>query len=281
MRNARFWRLAVIITTVGGLSLGAAGTALAGGGARSDLGVTIATTSAFMPVTGDTLVRFGAPFPADSANVSGSVTGIPPGLTSVTVTLLAKPFGATAFASTGVPATLRAAGGTAAYTFPVRPTVATSYEVAVSQAAGSATLRTSGPQTVYVIPDVTVTGLTCARPSCSGQLVITAQFPPSAFARESAKKLNVYQGLRESPDRTPAEPDQLSLAGPPAHVVTDATKSTVQYTVRYGFNVGRAEGYQWKINYCTQDTESADGMGLPGDHFCGDKKISTDDPYLG
>ena len=76
MRNARFWRLAVIITAAGGLSLGAAGTALAGGGARSDLGVTIGTTSTFVPVSGDTLVRFGAPAPEDTANVSGSVTGI-------------------------------------------------------------------------------------------------------------------------------------------------------------------------------------------------------------
>jgi hypothetical protein len=281
MRNARFWRLAVIITAAGGLSLGAAGTALAGGSARSDLGVTIGTTSTFVPVTGDTLVRYGAPFPQNSANVSGSVTGIPAGLTSVVVTLLDKPFGATAFASAGPPATLRPSGGSAAYTFPVRPTVATSYEVVVSQAAGSAPLRTSGPQTVYVIPDVTVTGLRCARPSCSGQLVITALFPPSAFGRESAKKLNVYQGLRQSPDRTPAEPDKLSLAGPPTHVVKDATKFTIQYTVRYGFSIGPAEGYQWKISYCTQDTETADGIGLPGDHFCGDKKVSTDAPYLG
>jgi hypothetical protein len=281
MRNARFWRLAVIITAAGGLSMGAAGTALAGGGAQSGLGVTIGTTSTFVPVTGDTLVRYGAPFPQNSANVSGSVTGIPAGLTSVVVTLLYKPFGATAFVSTGEPATLRPASGSAAYTFAVQPTVATSYEAVVSQTAGSAPLRTSAARAVYVIPDVTVTGLKCARPSCSGQLVITALFPASAFGRESAKKLNVYQGLRQSPDRTPAEPGKLSLAGPPTHVVKDATKSTVQYTVRYGFNIGPAEGYQWKIDYCTQDTETADGIGLPGGHSCGDKKVSTDAPYLG
>jgi hypothetical protein len=281
MRNARFWRLAVIITAAGGLSLGAAGTALAGGGARSDLGVTIGTTSTFVPVSGDTLVRFGAPAPEDTANVSGSVTGIPPGLTSVTVMLLKKPFGATAFASTGDTFTLVPSGGSAAYTFPVRPAVATSYEVVASQTAGSAPLRTSGPRTVYVIPDVTVTGLKCARPSCSGQLVITAQFPPSAFGRESLKKLDVYQGLQVLPGRTPAAPATLSLAGPARTAARDATKFTVQYTYRYGFNIGRADGYQWKINYCTQDTETADGIGLPGDHGCGKQTVRTDAPYLG
>jgi hypothetical protein len=281
MRNARFWRLAVIITAAGGLSLGAAGTALAGGGARSDLGVTIGTTSTFVPVTGDTLVRFGAPFPENSANVSGSVTGIPASQTSVTVTLLKKPFGATAFTSTGDTFTPVPSGGSAAYTFPVRPTVATSYEVAVSRTAGSAPLRTSGPRTVYVIPDVTVTGLKCARPSCSGQLVITAQFPPSAFGRESLKKLDVYQGLQKLPDSTPAEPAALSLAGTARTAALDATKFTVQYTYRYGFNIGRTEGYQWKINYCTPDTETADGIGLPGGHGCGQKTVSAGAPYLG
>ena len=280
MRNARFWRLAVIITAAGGLSVATAGTALAGGGARSDLDVTIGATSAFIPVTGDTLVRYRAPFPADTAHVNGSVTGIPATVTAMVVTLLKKPFGATTYLSTGLRANLLPTGGTAAYTFPVRPAVATSYEVAVSPTATSAAL-TSGPQTVYVLPDVTAAGLKCARPSCSGQLVITAQFPPSAFGTESTKKLDVYQGLRKQANRTPAEPATLSLAGPPTHVAQDATNSTVQYTVHYGFNIGPADGYQWKISYCTPDTEATDGIGLPGSHGCGQKTISTNAPYLG
>jgi len=281
MRKARFWRLAVIITTAGGLSLAGAGTALAGRAARTDLDVTIGTASTFVPVNGDTLVRYGAPFPQATAKVSGSVTGIPASLTSVVVTLLDKPFGGPAFSSTGPQATLRPTGGSAAYTFPVTPKLATSYEVEISQTADSAPMQTSGPQTVYVIPDVTVTGLKCARPSCSGKLVITARFPAPAFGTESPKKLNVYQGIRESADSTPAEPDRLSLVGTAGHVVRDATKFTVQYTVRYGFNIGPGEGYQWKINYCTADTETADGIGLPGHHGCGDQMVSAAAPYLG
>ena len=282
MRNARFWRLAVIITTAGGLSLAGAGTALAGGAARAGLSVTIGTTSDFVPVGGNTLVRYGAPFPQQTAHVSGTVTGVPAGLATLTITLLAKPFGTTAFTSAAGagPATLRPVNGSVLYTFAVRPSLATAYEVAITATPATDAL-TSAASTVYVIPDITVTGLTCTRPACSGQLVITSRIPPDAFSAESAKKLDVYRGLRVRPDRTPAEPATLALSGTAARVVRDTAKSTVQYTVRYGFRIGATDGYQWKINYCTPDTESTDGVGLPGGHNCGDKTISTDDPYLG
>lgn len=280
MRNARFWRLAVIITTAGGLSLAGAGTALAGGATRADLSVTIGTTSDFVPVDGNTLVRYGAPFPQQAAHVSGTVTGIPAGLATLTITLLAKPFGAAAFTSAAEPATLKPAGGSAPYTFPVRPSLATTYEVAISPTAVTGAL-TSAATTVYVIPDITVTGLKCTRPACSGQLVITSKIPPDAFTSESAKKLDVYRRLRVLADRTPAEPATLALSGTASSVVRDKAASSVQYTVRYGFKIGATDGYQWKINYCTLDTESTDGVGLPGGHSCGDETISTDLPYLG
>jgi hypothetical protein len=280
MRNARFWRLAVIITTAGGLSLAGAGTALAGGAARSDLDVTIGTTSAFVPVSHDTLVRYQAPAPADTATVSGSVTGIPADLTSVVVTLLDKPFGAAAFTSTGPQAILRPGGdGSATYSFSVIPDLATSYEVQVSAAGHSAV--TSAAQTVYVIPDVTVTGSTaCTRPTCKGDLIVTARFPPAAFATESVKRLRLYYGFRKSADGTPAGPDQLHLSGSPKTVVPNQDLGTMRYNVGYEFNVG-TEGYQWKVNYCTPDSEATDGIGLPGRHGCGNQTVSAAAPYLG
>jgi hypothetical protein len=280
MRNARFWRLAVIIAAAGGLSLAGAGTALAGGATRAGLSVTIGTTSDFVPVDGHTLVRYGAPFPQQTATVSGTVTGVPAGLATLTITLLARPFGATAFTGASGPATLRPAAGSAPYTFPVRPSLATSYEVAISATAATGAV-TSAASTVYVIPDITVAGLKCTRPACSGRLVLTSRIPPAAFTAESAKKLDVYRGLRELADRTPAEPATLKLSGTASSVVRDAASSTVQYTVPYGFKIGATDGYQWKINYCTLDTESTDGVGLPGGHNCGDKTISTQLPYLG
>jgi hypothetical protein len=283
MRKARFWRLAVIITTAGGLSAAGAGTALAGGAAQPGLGVTIGTASAFVQVTHDTLVRYApAPDPAGAATVSGSVTGIPAGQAAATVTLLAEPFGAAAFAATGTPLTVpRGSDGSATYSFSVRPDLATSYEVQVSATAHSAPLRTSAAATVYVIPDVTVTGSTaCARPTCTGDLVVTARYPAAAFAAESLKHLRLYGGLRKSPDGTPAEPATLHLSGTANNAVPNPALDTVQYKVGYEFNVG-TEGYQWKVNYCTPDTEARDGIGLPGQHGCGKPTVSSAAPYLG
>jgi hypothetical protein len=283
MRNARFWRLTTIVAAAGGLSLAGAGPALAGGAARADLGVSIDTASAFVQVGPDTLVRYGAPAAQSTATVSGSVTGIPAGLASVVVTLLAKPFGATAFVAVrGQQATLRAAAdGSATYSFPVTPDRATGYEVTVSEAG--AALKTSDPRTVYVIPDVTVTdsATTCARPTCTGTLTVTARIPAAAFAAESAKRLELYSGLREAPDRTPAGPARLGLMAAARHLVLNSAQGTVRYTFGYSFNIGPTEGYQWKVNYCTADTEAADGIGLPGPHGCGDQVVSASAPYLG
>lgn len=283
MRNARFWRLAaVIVTAAGGLSLAGAGTALAGGAAGHDLGVTIDATSAFVPVTGDTLVRFGGPAAQATATVSGSVSGIPAGLAAVNVTLLAKPFHATAFTKQATFLATAAADGTAAYSFAVMPELATSYEVEVS-AFGSRTVpETSAPQTVYVIPDITVAGSTkCSRPKCHSNLTITARFPAAAFGDEAHKPLKVYFGIRELPDRTPAGPAELTLVGPAQTAVPDAKLSATRYTVTLPFTVGPADGYQWKINYCTVGTESADGLGLPGQHGCGGSTVSATAAYLG
>jgi hypothetical protein len=279
MRNARFCRLAVIITTAGGLSLAGAGTALAGGGARSEPDVTIGTASAFVQVSGDTLVRYGAPA---TATVSGSVTGIPADLSSAVVTLLEKPFGARAFISSRKQAILTpAADGSAPYSFAVRPDLATTYEVTVSETGAGTPIATSAPRTVYVIPDVTATAAKCARPTCTGNVVVTARFPPSAFKTESVKRLWLYGGLRQSATSTPAGPVELRLEGWAKTAVPDPDLHTMRYNVPFLFNVGPVEGYQWKINYCTQDTETTDGIGLPGHHGCGRQAVAAAAPYLG
>jgi hypothetical protein len=280
MRNARFWRLAVIITAAGGLSLAGAGQALAG---RADTGVTIGAASAFVQVGGDTLVQYGGPAAVSGATVSGSVTGLPANLAAAVVTLLARPFGATAFAVAGKPVTVQpGADGSAAYSFTVTPGLATQYRVQVSGTAGGAALATSATQAVYVTPYVTVTGgTTCPRPHCIGTLVITATYPPAAFATEAAKPLRFYQGIQQSARVVPAAPRRLSLAVTARHNVTDPKHSTVRYHAGYDFNIGPVNGYQWKINYCTASTEALDGVGLPGRHGCGDPSVSATAPYLG
>jgi hypothetical protein len=279
MRRARFWRLAVIAAAAGGLGLAGAGPALAAGSGRSGLAVTISTASTFVQVDGSTLVRFGGPAADAMATVSGTVTGIPAGQPAVVVTLLDEPFGGGTFASGQQLTISRHADGTASYSFPVAANLATAYEVQAT--AGPATPATSAPRTVYVIPQLLVSGSTaCTRPLCTIHLTVTATYPPSAFPTESAKKFYLYGDFRHSATATPAVPAELRLSGSAAHSVRDAARDTVTYSVGAIYDIGTG-GYQWKINYCTPDTESLDGIGLPGHHACGDPTVSATAPYLG
>ena len=282
MRNAKFWRLTVSAITAGGLCLAGAGTALAGTAGRAQVGVTISTASSFVQVGGDTMVRYGGTAAAGTATVSGTVTGIPAGVTSVVVTLLDEPFGASSFASTGRQYTALASDGTASYSFSVSPGLglATGYEAQVSH-DGAATPVTSAARTVYVIPQVTAVTTACTtRPVCHGLLTVTAKYPPSVFANESAKDWYTYSGIKRSATSTPAGPASLARGPRPTGVIVDAAHDSVHFTVQYGFVLGTG-GYQWKLNYCTRDSESLDGLGLPGQHGCGDATVSASAPYLG
>jgi hypothetical protein len=282
MRNAKFWRLTVSAITAGGLCLAGAGTALAGTAGRAQVGVTISTASSFVQVGGDTMVRYGGTAAAGTATVSGTVTGIPAGVKSVVVTLLSEPFGASDFTSTGKQYTGQASDGTAGYSFSVSPgsNLATGYEAQVSY-AGATTTTISAAQTVYVIPQVTAVTTACTtRPICHGLLTVTAKYPSTVFANEAAKTWYTYAGIRTSATTTPAGPATLRRYGTPARVVTDPATGTSHFTVPFMFVLGHG-GYQWKLNYCTRDSESLDGLGLPGHHGCGDVTVSASAPYLG
>jgi hypothetical protein len=151
-------------------------------------------------------------------------------------------------------------------------------------------VATSPARTVYVIAQETVTGAAaCSRPTCSMTLTITARVPAAAFAVETTKSLFLYRGVRLSPAAAPSPPAKLALAttsaGPTAAGTAvgaggPATPSTVRYSVSFRFRVG-ASGYRWKVNYCTQDSEARDGIGLPGHHGCGDRTVGAAAPYLG
>ena len=281
MRNASFWRLAVIAVTAGGLSLAGAGSALAGESGSAGVAVTIGTASSFVPVSGDTMVVGGGPAAESTATVSGTVTGIPAAVTSVVVTLLAEPFQGHAFASTGQQVMAPVVSGAADYSFPVQPELATAYEAQVSAVAVGALPTTSTARTVYVIPQVTAVTTACTtRPVCHGILTITARYPASAFASESAKNWYTYAGIRRSATTTPGAPARLAIGPRPTHIVADQARDTVRFSVGFGFSLGTG-GYRWKLSYCAKDTESLDGVGLPGQHGCGDAKVSATAPYLG
>jgi hypothetical protein len=301
------------------------GTAVA---ASSPVAVTIGTTSAFKPVSGDTFVRFLGPNITPDAVISGTVAGIP-AATTAAVTLLSKPFGARAF-SAGRPVTLTLAGGAGSSSFSVAPAVATTYEVQVTETAaaspspspsssssssasvspgpsgspsksaspspspsssaptigsGPVLVATSAARTVYVIADRAITGsVACARPArpvCHVNVSYTFRVPVSAIKAEMAKHLFLYSRVLLSRAGEPPAPKLLVLN-------TAATRGKVRkltirkfaFPAHYSVRVG-SESFHYLISGCLQDTESKDGIGLPGRHGCGAKTIPAAQPYFG
>jgi hypothetical protein len=272
MRKSRLWRGTAVLAAACGLAGAEAGPALAASPAA--ISVTIATKSALPKVSGHTLVVFrGSPRVA-TATVSGTVTGAASGAKA---TLLAERFGTKAYSPAAGPVALRSRHGAAPYSFRVHPAFATSYKVQVS---GS--MATSGARTVYVTPGASVTGKrSCSRPVCHIKLRVSVKVPSTAYATETAKHWFLYSGLRLGSGRAPAAPEILKLS----HSATASKPQRLHpnefvVTLRFTFRIG-SHSFRWRLNFCTRDSEAADGIGLPGHHRCGNKEISATRPYLG
>jgi hypothetical protein len=51
-------------------------------------------------------------------------------------------------------------------------------------------------------------------------------------------------------------------------------------TLRFSYRIGR-DNYSWEADFGAKNTEPADGLGLPGHHGCGNRRISSTIRYLG
>lgn len=252
--------------------------ALAGSVAPSAVSVTITTKSKLPHITGDTVVVFKVPA-FSKATISGTITGAASGDVAI---LLARrfPFKHQPVAI-GTPITL----GTSSvpYSFKVAPITATRYTVEVKTGGPTGPLAgKSAVRTVYV----TTAGRfsrakACARPVCTQRERFTEVVPATARKRESAKHLFFYFGLRLSRSGVPPRPKQLKLD---THAkITKAKRLSAtrfERTITWSFVIGN-HGYNFLPAVCTRDTESKDGIGLPGHHHCGAKRISTRIAYLG
>jgi hypothetical protein len=270
MQKSRLGRGTAVIAAACGLAGAGAGTAVAAPGGHATAAapsITITTKSGLPKVGGHTLVTFLGT--QRTATISGSVTGATAGDPA---TLLAKAHGASTYSQAGTPVKL---GSTGTYSFKVTPSVATSYEVQVGSG-------TSGSAMVYVTPHASVTGKrSCTRPVCHIKLRVWVKVPSAAYAKEAAKHWYLYSRLRLSAGREPAAFKALELN----HSAT-ASKATKLHsyefvvTLRYAFKIGN-DAFRWAVNFCTRDSETADGIGLPGTHGCGNKWISATSAYLG
>jgi hypothetical protein len=74
----------------------------------------------------------------------------------------------------------------------------------------------------------------------------------------------------------------LQLGGGDAHVTVKlVSASAYQETITFTFTVGKTGSYNLLWNACVKDTVGKDGMGLPGQHLCGDMTVPGQFNYLG
>ena len=210
-----------------------------------------------------------------TGTISGTVSGAAAG---DAVTLLAKPFKAGSFAATGQSTTL-ATDGTSAYSFAVTPTLATAYEVRVS--TGTTVDATSATATVYVEGGGHGGRLheRCSRTSCTYSYPVYNTFPASAYRTESKKRVYFYLAQWRS-SKHPASWFYLARkdkASKPNRIGSGEFEQTLTWYITL------SAGRYFIPLACTRDAESTDGLGLPGRHGCGSKRVSirAGHTYLG
>jgi len=253
--------------------------------ARSAASITINATSPHYAgnvngeVDGHALVVYKAAKKANAATISGNVTPSATGA-SDTAQLMAEPFGTTKYKAVGSPVTLTpGSNGVAPYSFTVKPSLATHYKVKV---AGTDT-AVSNAATVYVTTGAKVpkkyvhvkcnTSVT----RCVISLREYTLLPASAYRTESGKHVYLYMAIGD-----PTLPKNYTLsnsatASKAKRVNRGEFWRTLTWTIRGHFNANTVPD----PNACTKDTESKDGMGLPGHHGCGNKRVPTSAIYLG
>lgn len=223
-----------------------------------------------MKVSGFTWVYY-KPAADSAATVSGTAINVS---TGDTVTLYAAPFGAKTLTATGKPVTLTADNlGNASFSFTVHPSRETKYEAEVTQDSLHAT---STAQAIYVTRGFADNHFTqsCRHDHCTASYRFYVEIPASAYKSEFKKHWYLYFA---------------AAANQPATYPLSKTASAKNHKVNAG-EFYALFTFRWKTKHpslatwrfgCIKDTESSNGIGLPGKHGCGNKKLSTTLPYVG
>jgi hypothetical protein len=275
--------MAAVAVTASALAATTAATAdpaVAQAASPASVAITISVSSKNPVITRDVLVAFQGTNGKNAATISGTVSGAARGEVAA---LYAQPF-----PFNKAPAPLRGKRATLHgssaqhYSFTARPSVATRYTVRVVPASsGSSATGVSRERTVYVVTNQNLTGATvCSRPVCHESLQITTQLPASAYKTEAGKKWFFYFGLRLSRTGQPGPPKVLSLKRATISKAKRISATEFERTISFSFRIGN-DGYNWLPNFCSKDTESKDGINLPGHHGCGVKRIRSSTIYLG
>jgi hypothetical protein len=244
--------------------------------------VSISAQSHFKAVSGDTFVEFAAGKDGD-VTLKGSISEATTGDVAV---LYAQqwPYKKAPAQVPGQHATLTVTGTSAvSYSFTTVPQIATRYSVEVLASLTSTTvLGSSKAVFVYVVAGGKATGLSaCGRPTCRETWHIYTIVPASLYKAESSKRMYFYFGLNLSRTGEPKPPKFLSLDhSAKIGKVKRISRSEFERTITWSFRIGD-DGYYWLPAACTKDSESKDGLNLPGSHGCGDRRIRSSITYLG
>jgi hypothetical protein len=263
LRMPMVWRTIAAVAVAGMLIAVGAIPAQA---ARAAYSVSISTSNKGGPYFGYTLVFYKAGKYA-IATISGTVTGAVSGDVAA---LLAKPFGAKTFASTGKKVTLSTTG-TAHYSFTDTPSLATKFEVQVS--TSGQVDATSAARTVYVTPGGYANDekTHCFRGHCATSWKDYTLLPASGYKTESGKRWHFYFALLS---QEPLYLYRYKDATASRARKVNAGEFEITFTFRYLSHLRNPAPDVWAQG-CIKDTERKDGIGLPRSTGCGGKKIYT------
>jgi hypothetical protein len=280
---SKLCRGVAVAATACGLAAAGLGSAIAQ--AATGPTVTISAKSHFPVITHDVLVAYGSPGKFAQVAISGKISGA---TTGEVAALYAQPFPfkkAPARVAGQTKSLTVTSSSPISYSFSAKPSIATRYTVEVlpSITATSAAGR-SPVQNVYVVSNQQVTGFnvpSCARPVCRLSLHVYTHLPASTYAAEKVKPYFVYFGFKLSRTGTPSGPKYISLdRSVTVSKVRRISAREFERTISLSFRIGN-DGVAVGLNFCTKDTESKDGLNLPGKHSCGVSKIRNNGMYLG
>ena len=148
------------------------------------------------------------------------------------------------------------------YTFTVTPTHATHFRVVVGT-------QDSGVVTLYV--DEAVVNSTCNLCNTKNKLgahtlVVTQKqvAPPGKLAVTGP--VYFYYGQTDGSNTLPTTLSRVKT------VSLHKSGSTLSFTVSYGVTFPKT-AFEFAYATCYKNAESKDGLGLPGNHHCGDKSV--------
>jgi len=278
-RMLKAWRRAAVAALAGCAAIAAQLMVIAPAQAAAPT-ITINATSKFPVVTNDVFVFYHASNGAGTATIHGKITGATAGDVA---TLYAQRFPYTKPAAPLASKTLTAS--TQTYSFKVTPPLATHYMVRLFPNSTSHTqIASSNVQKVFVAANRNFsTNFSCPLPACHVFLHVTEFVPSSAIAAEMGKHVYPYFGLRLANTQNPPPfPTSVILNAdrPAVSQLHRVNANEFTFRIAWTFTVGNHSA-SWIPFGCQRDSETKDGLGLPGSHGCGATSIPVSTPYVG